>query len=137
MISRNRAGKAGPRTASGERHSRLRRAAWWSVSGAVAYALTLSLAGDTVYFLAFPGFIGLAVVVIVAVRSVLRGPFSGTEVPFPTDGSDRRGPVRHHYAVLVRRYAVVAGASGVCMVLPLVAPVGSSIRSSAPEWWRW
>ncbi|HYH33061.1 MAG TPA: hypothetical protein VD903_22040 [Pseudonocardia sp.] len=99
-----------------------RRAAWWSVSAVGAYALTLTLASDSIYFLAFPGLIGLAVVVIVGVGAVLRRSF-GAAVPYPTDGSDRRGAVRHHYTVLVRRYAVVAGTSVVCTGLPLVASV--------------
>lgn len=88
----------------------MRRAAWWSAGAAGAYALTLTVASDTFYFLAFPGVLGLVVLVVIAVGSVLRAPLPG-------------GPARRRYAVLVQRYGVVAGVSVVCMVLPLMASV--------------
>jgi hypothetical protein len=105
------------RTAGGR--GPLRRAALLVVGFAVSYGLVLSILSDTFFWFAIPGMLGLVTVVILALQMLLYRSFGGA-VRYATDGTDRRGPVKYHYTVLVRRCLLIA-VSGIAMVvLPLV-----------------
>lgn len=106
----SRAGRAKP-------PSRPRTLAKWALAFAVAYGLSLTVLTDYLVFLAVPGLIALMGLTGTAILLLLYEPFRGA-VPYATDGSDRRGVVRHHRTVLLRRYAML-----VCVVALLVAAV--------------
>lgn len=112
-----------PRTGTGGRGTP-RKAALLAVGFAVSYGLVLSIISDTFFWFAIPGMLGLATVVLLSVQLVLRRPFGGGGVPFATDGSDRQGPVKHHYVVLVRRYLLIVVPGVTMVVLPLVLGIG-------------
>lgn len=103
-----------------ERAVPLRREVLWALGVAASYAVTLFLGSDDLVFLAIPGMLGLVALEVVAVRYVLRRPSRGTPAPYPTDGSDHKGPVNFLYAALLKRYAVLVVSSLVLMAVPLV-----------------
>jgi hypothetical protein len=93
----------------------------WAVAVAACYALTLSISSESLVLLAFPGFLGLIFLEVVAVKYVLRRPGRrGAEAPYATDGSDRKSPVTYLYAALLRRYVLLVMASLAVMAVPLV-----------------
>jgi len=100
----------------------LRRAVFLGGGLAVSYGLVLTVLSDTFFWFAIPGMLGLAIVVLLGTQMLLFRPFGGT-VPFATDGTDRRGPVKYHYRVLVLRYLLVAVPAIALVVLPLVLGV--------------
>ncbi|MEU8347394.1 hypothetical protein AB0C74_37325 [Spirillospora sp. NPDC048832] len=107
------------RTAGGGRGP-LRRAALLGIGFAVSYGLVLTILSDTFFWFAIPGMLGLVTVVLLAVHLLLHRPFGGA-VRFAADGTDRRGPVKYHYRVLLGRYLLLIVVPGVAMtVLPLV-----------------
>ncbi|QKW38814.1 hypothetical protein HUT06_36320 [Actinomadura sp. NAK00032] len=113
-------GRAGDerRTAGGGRGP-LRRVAVLGVGFAVSYGLVLTILSETFFWFAIPGMLGLVTVVLLAVHLLLYRSFSGA-VPFATDGTDRQGPVKYHYRILVRRYLLLIVVPGIAMtVLPL------------------
>ncbi|SCK42521.1 hypothetical protein [Streptomyces sp. WMMB 322] len=110
-----------------ERAVPLRREVLWAVAAAASYGMTLFLGSGGLVLLAIPGFLGLAVLEVMAVRYVLRRPSRGTPAPYPTDGSDHRGPVNFLYAALLKRYAVLVVSSLVLMAVPLVTRAASLI----------
>ncbi|WP_314176892.1 hypothetical protein [Streptomyces winkii] len=89
----------------------------WLLAFAAAYGLSLLVLTDSLVFLAIPGLIALVTLTATAVLLLLYEPARGN-VPYATDGSDRRGVVLHHRRVLLRRYAVILG-----VVAALVAAV--------------
>lgn len=99
------------------RPSRLGTVAKWALAFAAAYGLSLLVLTDYLVFLAIPGLIALMALVATAILLLLYEPFRG-DVPYATDGSDRRGVVRHHRTVLLRRYGML-----LCVVAALVATV--------------
>ncbi|NDU72333.1 hypothetical protein GWI34_06800 [Actinomadura sp. DSM 109109] len=109
------ASEAGPR-------GRAWWAAWLVPCFAVSYGLVLLVLSDTYFWFAIPGMVGIATVVILALNVLLHGPFGGA-VPYATDGTDRRGPVKHHYKVLIRRYLTLVAAGGAMVAVPLAADV--------------
>ncbi|URN06617.1 hypothetical protein LUW74_27105 [Actinomadura madurae] len=110
-------------TSSGARdgggRDRLRRAALLAVGFAFSYGLVLTLLSDVFFWFAIPGLLGLVTVVIITLHLYLHRPF-GHAVPYATDGTDREGPVRHHYAVLTRRYLLIVVAGATLAAVPLV-----------------
>jgi hypothetical protein len=110
------AGSAAP-AATANRPSRTLTAAKWALAFTAAYGLSLLVLTDSLVFLAVPGLIALLALTATAVLLLLYEPFRG-QVPYATDGSDRRGPVRHHRTVLLRRYVML-----LCVVAVLVALV--------------
>lgn len=93
----------------------------WALAVAACYALTLSISSESLVLLAFPGFLGLIFLEVVAVKYVLRRPGRrGAEAPYATDGSDRKSPVTYLYAALLRRYVLLVIASLAVMAVPLV-----------------
>ncbi|TDD68851.1 hypothetical protein E1293_36460 [Actinomadura darangshiensis] len=112
-----------PRTGTGGRGTP-RKAALLAAVFAVSYGLVLSIYSDTFFWFAIPGLLGLVTVVLLAVHLVLRRPFGGGGVPFATDGSDRQGPVKHHYTVLTRRYLLIVVPGVAMTVLPLLLGIG-------------
>lgn len=112
-------GGSGPVAQPGraEQPSRLGMLAKWALAFAAAYGLSLLVLTDWLVFLAVPGLIALMALTATAVLLLLYEPVRG-DVPYATDGSDRRGVVRHHRTVLLRRYAVL-----LCVVAVLVALV--------------
>ncbi|WP_070010641.1 hypothetical protein [Streptomyces abyssalis] len=121
MSSEKPVGSGGPgpaaRPGSVKPPSRLLTLAKWALAFAAAYGLSLLVLTDSLVFLAIPGLIALLALTSTAVLLLLYEPVRGT-VPYATDGSDRRGVVRHHRAVLLRRYAML-----LCVVAALVALV--------------
>ncbi|MEV0661232.1 hypothetical protein ACIBI3_09265 [Actinomadura luteofluorescens] len=109
------AADAGPR-------SRLWWAAWLVPGYAISYGLVLPVLSDTFFWLAIPGMLGLACVVILALHVLLEGPFRGA-VPYATDGTDRRGPVRYHYKVLIGRYLLLVAVGVPMVAVPLAVDV--------------
>ncbi|WP_141581626.1 hypothetical protein [Actinomadura sp. WMMA1423] len=107
----------------GGRQARLRRATCLTAGFAVSYVLLLAIRSDTFFWIAIPGMLGLAIVVLLALQTLLYGPFGGA-VPHATDGTDRRGPVKYHYKVLVRRYLLVMATGAVMLVVPAVVGIG-------------
>lgn len=97
--------------------SRLRSVALWALSFAACYGLALLVLTDYLVVLAIPGLIGCMALAAFGVLWLLYEPLGGG-IPYATDGSDRRGVVRHHRAVLFRRYAVLLG-----VIAALVAAV--------------
>lgn len=97
--------------------SRLRSVGLWGLSFAACYGLALLVLTDSLVVLAVPGLIGCMALTAFGVLWLLYEPLGG-DVPYATDGSDRRGVVRHHRAVLLRRCAVI-----LCVVAALVATV--------------
>lgn len=97
--------------------SRLGTVAKWALAFAAAYGLSLLVLTDYLVFLAIPGLIALMALVATAILLLLYEPLRGP-LPYPTDGSDRRGVVRHHRSVLLRRYGML-----LCVVAALVATV--------------
>jgi hypothetical protein len=89
----------------------------WALALATAYGLSLLVLSDSLFLLAIPGIIALLGLISTAVLLLLYEPFRGG-VPYATDGSDRRGPVRHHRTVLLTRYVML-----LCAVAVLVALV--------------
>jgi hypothetical protein len=109
--------------ADGDRRDRMRRAAYLAAGFAVSYVLLLAVRSDTFYWAAILGMLGLAIVVLLALQMALYRPFGGP-VPYATDGTDRQGPVKYHYKVLVRRYLLVMAVAAAMVAVPLVAGVG-------------
>ncbi|GGQ02723.1 hypothetical protein BKA00_004370 [Actinomadura coerulea] len=104
------------------RRSRLWWAAWLVPGYAISYGLVLPALGDRFWWLGIPGMVGLACVVLIALNVLLEGPFRGA-VPYATDGTDRRGPVRHHCKVLVGRYLLLVAVGVPMVVVPLAVDV--------------
>ena len=97
-------------------------AAWLVPGYAISYGLVLALLSDGFFWLAIPGMLGLATVVLLALHVLLEGPF-GAAVPYATDGTDREGPVKHHYKILIGRYLLVAVVSVAMVAVPLAVDV--------------
>ncbi len=89
----------------------------WSGTTLAGYAMTLSVASDTVYLLAVPGTLCLLTVVIVGVHRVQRG-----RVDLPSD-ADLHRRLRLHRAVVLRRYGSLMALAAVLCAAPLVADV--------------
>ncbi|GAA2296490.1 hypothetical protein GCM10010402_63710 [Actinomadura luteofluorescens] len=115
-------GGTGEEPRSHDRRDRARRAAWLAAGFAVSYGLVLTVVSDTFFWVAIPGMLGLGTVVLLALQLLLHSPFGGA-VPYATDGTDRRGPVRYHYKVLVRRYLLLVAVGAAMVAVPLVADV--------------
>lgn len=98
----------------------LRREALWALAAAVSYGLTLFVGSEELVLLAIPGMLGLVVLEVLAVQYVLRRPARGSQAPYATDGTDRKGPVTYLYAALLKRYALLVVISLVIMAVPLV-----------------
>ncbi|MFG2016605.1 hypothetical protein [Actinomadura geliboluensis] len=97
----------------------LRRAALLGGGFAVSYGLVLTVLSDTFFWFAIPGMLGLVTVVLLAMHLLLYRPFGGA-VPFAADGTDREGPVKYHYRILVGRYLLLIAVPGIAMIaLPL------------------
>ncbi|SNR28375.1 hypothetical protein [Actinomadura mexicana] len=97
-------------------------AAWLVPGYAISYGLVLAVLSDSLFWIAIPGMVGLATVVLLALHVLLEGPFRGA-VPYATDGTDRRGPVKHHYKVLIGRYLVLVVAGVSMVAVPLAVDV--------------
>lgn len=97
----------------------LRRVGLLGIAFVVSYGLVLTVLSDTFFWFAIPGMLGLATVVLLATQMMLYRPF-GRGVPFATDGTDRRAPVKYHYRVLVLRFLLIAVPAIALVVLPLV-----------------
>lgn len=89
----------------------------WSGTTLAGYAMTLSVASDTVYLLALPGTLCLLTVVIVGVHRVQR-----RRVSLSAD-ADPRHLLRLHRAVVLRRYGFLLALAAVLCAVPLLAEV--------------
>lgn len=110
-----------PSTDAGPR-GRLWWAAWLVPGYALSYGLVLAVLSDSFFWVAIPGMVGLATVVLMALHVVLEGPFRRA-VPYATDGTDRQGPVKYHYKILVGRYLLVVVVSVPMVAVPLAVDV--------------
>ncbi|MEU8121166.1 hypothetical protein AB0C21_20855 [Spirillospora sp. NPDC049024] len=99
------------------------RPSYLAAGFAVSFVLLLAVRSDTFYWVAVLGMLGLAIVVLLALQLALYRPFGGP-VPYATDGTDRQGPVKYHYKVLVRRYLLVMAVAAVLVAVPLAVGVG-------------
>ncbi|XRQ05153.1 hypothetical protein ACN3XK_52655 [Actinomadura welshii] len=77
----------------------LERAGWWAVAAAASYGLMLTVASDTFFWFAIPGFLGLTAVVWVAMSAVLR------KVPW---NDDVMGLVKRYCLIFVLGAALIA-----------------------------
>jgi hypothetical protein len=110
-----------PRTGDGGR-DRLRRVALLVGGFVFSYGLVLTILSDVFFWFAIPGLLGLATVVLVTLHLYLHRSFRRA-VPYATDGTDRQGPVKHHYSVLTRRYLLVVLVGAVLAAVPLLVQV--------------
>lgn len=91
----------------------------WALAFVAAYGLSLTVLTDHLVVLAVPGLIALMALSVTATLLLVYEPFRG-KVPYATDGSDRRGVVRHHRNVVLRRYALLVGCvAAVVAAVPL------------------
>lgn len=97
-----------------------RREPLWALAMAASYGVTLFVASDDLIYLAIPGLLSLAVLELLGVRYFLRRPGRGSQAPYATDGSDRRGVVNYLYAALLKRYLLLVLLSLALMAVPLV-----------------
>ncbi|WP_141581628.1 hypothetical protein [Actinomadura sp. WMMA1423] len=111
----------GPPWTARSRRTRLWVAAFLVLGFAVSYGLALPVLSGR-FWLAIPGMLGLAGVGLGALLVLLHWPFAGT-VPYATDGTDRRGPTRYYYRILIGRFLLLVVACGAMMVLPRVVSV--------------
>jgi hypothetical protein len=103
--------------------SPLRRGALVALVALICYGLTLSLLSDSWFLLAIPGFLGLVVLVVLAVHRALNTPLKAGPVATPASPVDGRGVVRSHYVVLLKRYAVLVVTAVAAVAVPLVIDI--------------
>ncbi|WP_433464223.1 hypothetical protein [Spirillospora sp. CA-128828] len=115
-------GRTGGDPRTGGERGPLRRAALPAGSFVVSYGLALTLLSDTFFWFAIPGMLGLVTVTIITLQSHFYRSFRRA-VPFATDGSNRRRPVRYHYSVLVLRYLLAVLVGATLVAVPLAVKV--------------
>lgn len=107
---------SGRLSTSPRKPSRARRVALFIVAAVVCYSLTLSIASDSLFFLGIPGFIGLTVLVVIAVGSTMTPNPRASRIPHIADGSDVDSAVKYQYAALLKRYFSILAISAAMII---------------------